>query len=261
MGQQNSSQTGLEGASARQEPHTDPTKPGGACARYTRRPGDVRTTKQKSDQDDANANERVLAFSVERLMVTPVESAAHHAARVATVSAASSASTSSPLGTIALFLACIVLFGCCCVCALLQVRAYQRRRHEEERQPLIEPQYDPYGSPAGGSRGRGADMAAIGTPARDFVRLSSLPPSALRMDEHGRRCMACSAENECVALRPCGHVVLCRACSDFVYTCPFCGQYISGISTRPNPPGGANGNAAANVGGIVVRESSHDRNV
>ena len=27
MGQQNSSQTGLEGASARQEPHTDPTKP------------------------------------------------------------------------------------------------------------------------------------------------------------------------------------------------------------------------------------------
>ena len=112
-------------------------------------------------------------------MVTPVESAAHHAARVATVSAASSASTSSPLGTIALFLACIVLFGCCCVCALLQVRAYQRRRHEEERQPLIEPQYDPYGSPAGGSRGRGADMAAIGTPARDFVRLSP-PPAAHR---------------------------------------------------------------------------------
>ena len=107
----------------------------------------------------------------------------------------------------------------------------------EDREPLLSPAHDPH-SPAGGanSRGRGqhGDMAAIGTPARDFVRLSSLPSAALRVDEHGRRCMACGAENECVALRPCGHAVLCRACSDFVYTCPHCGQYISGIVSKPD---------------------------
>ena len=140
-------------------------------------------------------------------------------------------SAGSPL---TLFVACLILLGCCSVCVVAQLRAYQRRRlRGEENEPLLDPAYDPYGTPANGVRGRGADMAAIGTPARDFVRLSSLPSSALRVDEHGRRCMACSAENGCVALRPCGHVVLCRACSDFVYTCPHCGQYISGIVFKP----------------------------
>ena len=137
--------------------------------------------------------------------------------------------------TLLLLCACFILLGCCSVCVVAQLRAYQRRRREEEdRTPLLDPVHDPYGTPpsVGATRGRGADMAAIGTPARDFVRLSSLPSSALRVNELGRRCMACSAENECVALRPCGHVVLCRACSDFVYTCPHCGQYISGIEKR-----------------------------
>jgi hypothetical protein len=147
----------------------------------------------------------------------------------------SSGSSSNTLQTLMLLTACLILLGCCSVCFVAQLRAYQRRRRDEERAPLIDPSHEQYNSPGecGGARGRGADMAAIGTPARDFVRLSSLPSSALRADEQGRRCMACSAENECVALRPCGHVVLCRACSDFVYTCPHCGQYISGITATP----------------------------
>lgn len=151
----------------------------------------------------------------------------------------STSSHNSPLGTLLLLVSCLILLGCCSVCLVAQLRAYQRRRAhyvDEDRAPLLDPAHDPYGSPERGSKAassRHADMASIGTPARDFVRLSSLPSSALRMDEHGRRCMACSAENECVALRPCGHAVLCRACSDFVYTCPHCGGYISGIIFKP----------------------------
>lgn len=151
----------------------------------------------------------------------------------------------SAFSTLLLVIACIILLGCCSVCMVAQLRAYQRRRRsEEDRVPLLDPAHDPYASPSrnGASRGRGADMAAIGTPARDFVRLSSLPSSALRVDEHGRRCMACSVENECVALRPCGHVVLCRSCSDFVYTCPHCGGYISGIQ-EVKGENGENGDA------------------
>ena len=147
-------------------------------------------------------------------------------------------SHNSPLGTLLLVVACLILLGCCAVCLVGQLRAYRRRAHhgDEDRAPLLDPSHDPYSSPEGKSRerqSRQADMASIGTPARDFVRLSSLPSSALRMDEHGRRCMACNAENECVALRPCGHAVLCRPCSDFVYTCPHCGGYISGIIFKP----------------------------
>lgn len=166
---------------------------------------------------------------------------------------------SSTLSTLLLLVSCLILLGCCSVCVVAQLRAFQRRRQsEEDRAPLLDPAHDPYGTPpasnGGTARGRGADMAAIGTPARDFVRLSSLPSSALRMDEHGRRCMACSVENECVALRPCGHVVLCRACSDFVYTCPHCGQYISGIEKRkPTAEENGDGGAGMDMEGLTRR--------
>ena len=108
-----------------------------------------------------------------------------------------------------------------------------------ERRRQLKPRYS-----TGSSNIRaGSDVASIGSPARDFVRLSSLPPATLRSDERGRRCMACDAPGDCVALRPCGHRVLCRKCSDFVHACPHCGQYISGVSHVPNasrsraPPG------------------------
>ena len=45
-------------------------------------------------------------------------------------------------------------------------------------------------------------------------------PTAPTVTYHPRRC---------VALRPCGHEVLCRNCADFVYTCPHCRQYISAV--------------------------------
>jgi hypothetical protein len=42
--------------------------------------------------------------------------------------------------------------------------------------------------------------------------------------------MACGDLGVCVALQPCGHEVLCRSCSDYVYTCPQCRQYITSVS-------------------------------
>ena len=176
-------------------------------------------------------------------MPAPRATTASAGAAMLTTAASSSSNTaaaphgasSSTLSTLLLLVACLILLGCCSVCVVAQLRRRRRHAEEEDRAPLLAPTHDLYGPGAGSggtARGRGADMAAIGTPARDFVRLSSLPPSAMRVDEYGRRCMACNAENECVALRPCGHAVLCRACSDFVYTCPHCGGYISGIENR-----------------------------
>lgn len=109
------------------------------------------------------------------------------------------------------------------------IRHFRRQPQHAEREPLL-PVPDPRLSrPADG-------VAAIGTPARDFVRLSSLPASVFRSEEDRRRCLACGETGKCVALRPCGHAVLCRECSDFVYTCPHCGQYISGVALPGEPP-------------------------
>ena len=122
----------------------------------------------------------------------------------------------------------LLLLFFCGLCVFARRRAAERRGGGEEREPLID--REPFAVRDNGSgcssRNRGSDVAAIGTPARDFVRLSSLP-DALNGDER-QRCLACGTLGECVTLRPCGHVVLCQACSDFAYTCPHCGQYISG---------------------------------
>ena len=145
--------------------------------------------------------------------------------------------TASGFSTGVLLCASIIFFLTCTICLYAQLRASrQRRQAAEEQIPLLDPEYDGSGHSrgGGGSNGRSiGEVAAIGTPARDFVRLSSLPASVFRSDGDSQRCMACSQAGECVALRPCGHAVLCRACSDFVYTCPHCGQYISGIASVP----------------------------
>lgn len=136
-------------------------------------------------------------------------------------------------------LLCVFILLLIFLVVCLRSRRRQKRR-EEEQLPLLD------GEEAEAAHGcsRGVpsnyscgDVAAIGTPARDFVRLSSLPASVFKSSDEGRRCMACSQAGECVALRPCGHAVLCRACSDFVYTCPYCGQYISGIAAKENENG------------------------
>ena len=107
----------------------------------------------------------------------------------------------------------------------LHVRRRQEEHHEQE--PLLAE-----GVGRHGGDGR-ADLATIGTPARDFVRLSSLP-TIFQLNDN--RCRACGVVGDCVALRPCGHAVLCWPCSDFVFECPQCGQYISGIRTPPQGP-------------------------
>ena len=141
------------------------------------------------------------------------------------------------LGYSPLLWTAVILLLCCTLCLGMQIRAARRRKREEEEQlPLLSPERDD--SRGSGSRGGSggthtrSDVAAIGTPARDFVRLSSLPATVFNSED--RRCMACSQTGEIVALRPCGHEVLCRTCSDFVYTCPHCGQYISGVVAGPN---------------------------
>ena len=128
------------------------------------------------------------------------------------------------------FLALVVLVSAAAY-ALRRRARHHSQRHHEEAAPLLSDSECGSGSHirGGGSGSGGGDVAAIGTPARDFVRLSSLPPSALHSGGRERRCMACNETGECVELRPCGHSVLCRNCSDFVYTCPHCGTYISGV--------------------------------
>lgn len=125
-----------------------------------------------------------------------------------------------------MLLGLFLLLACCCCICILQFRALRRRRDDTESEPLLAEQQG-YASPSGGVRQR-HDVASIGTPARDFVRLSSLPAAVFQPSEN--RCRACGQAGECVALRPCGHAVLCRPCSDFVFECPQCGQYISGIA-------------------------------
>ena len=72
-------------------------------------------------------------------------------------------------------------------------------------------------------------IVRVGIPARDFVRISSVPTDD---DPSRRKCVACGEVGMCISLRPCGHVVLCRACSDFVCTCPKCGQHVAGVGLR-----------------------------
>lgn len=168
----------------------------------------------------------------------------------------------------AVLLAMLLLGACCCCICIVQWRTLRRRRGEDgesEQEPLLS------NTPSSSNvrhRQQSSDIASIGTPARDFVRLSALPAAvfqprsaALRLshphlhlpcrgsshplihqrvlrasDVHSdNRCRACNKVGECVALRPCGHAVLCRPCSDFVFECPLCGQYISGISTEILP--------------------------
>ena len=124
----------------------------------------------------------------------------------------------------------------------------------EEKQPLLEVA-EPQRDGQWGSDG----IAAIGTPARDFVRISSLPASIFRSEEENRRCMACGETGKCVTLRPCGHVVLCRACSDFVYTCPHCGQYISGVNARNASEGSQPGSGSSSFRGTARGQGATPR--
>ena len=124
----------------------------------------------------------------------------------------------------------ISVLGCLYGAALIYQRLNARRLKKEEEEPLL-----PTGKQSIDHDRWGDGIVTIGSPAREFVRLSSLPASVLRSEEDQRPCLACHATGKCVALRPCGHVVLCRSCSDFVYTCPTCGQYISGVGLRELP--------------------------
>lgn len=115
----------------------------------------------------------------------------------------------------------------CCAVKLICCRR-RRKSGGDEDVPLL-------GRADSPRHGRDTDdIATIGTPPRDFVRISSLPPSIFRVDRDQRRCLACGEAGKCVALRPCGHVVLCRPCSDYVYTCPnpLCGKYITGVGSQ-----------------------------
>ena len=132
-----------------------------------------------------------------------------------------------------------------CLCCIMRLLVARQRRRHAERQPLLNSVAEPVRE---ASQWSGEGIAAIGTPARDFVRLSSLPASIFRPEEADRRCMACGETGKCVALRPCGHIVLCRSCSDFVYTCPQCGQYISGVSGVPSISSGNEHRAIAGGG-------------
>ena len=150
----------------------------------------------------------------------------------ATVAAAAASSAGKELAAasqqqqhVVLLLGVFVLTVCCCCICIMQYRSVKRRREDHESEPLL----SDAPSPSMGVRHRERhDVASIGTPARDFVRLSSLPAAVFQPSD--TRCRACGQADECVALRPCGHAVLCRPCSDFVFECPQCGQYISGIS-------------------------------
>ena len=119
------------------------------------------------------------------------------------------------------------LLLCCVVCCSLQFYTWRVRRKKLEERPLLAAPSPPTDWEADGG------VVQIGIPAREFVRLSSLPHSAGQRDAD--RCLACGEVGRCVALRPCGHVVLCRSCSDYVCTCPRCSQYITGVGLRPLP--------------------------
>ena len=125
--------------------------------------------------------------------------------------------------------AVVLCFGLCCIVQLMSCRLRGKSKADEDLPLLARPE-----SPRQDNNDTDG-IATIGTPARDFVRLSSLPPSIFRVEEDQRRCLACGEAGKCVSLRPCGHIVLCRACSDYVYTCPRCGQYISGVGLRALP--------------------------
>lgn len=196
-------------------------------------------------QPSTSAGDALMASQVpaptEDTLPTQAASPSSAAANAAVSAAATAADaiTSSASFPKTLLVCGISLLLVLCVLGLRATVRSRRRRLDEEAAPLLKPRYS-----TGSSNIRaGSDVASIGSPARDFVRLSSLPPATLRSDERGRRCMACDAPGDCVALRPCGHRVLCRKCSDFVHACPHCGQYISGVSHVPNasrsraPPG------------------------
>jgi hypothetical protein len=140
----------------------------------------------------------------------------------AVAEAAAPAGVHTPTSATTGVLLLLLLFSCC-VCFVLQYRQLRKRR-EREGEPLLAGGGGAPSTPNGRMR---QDVAQIGTPARDFVRLSSLPAAVFQLSDS--RCRACGQAGECVAFRPCGHAVLCRACSEFVFECPHCGQGVSGV--------------------------------
>ena len=64
---------------------------------------------------------------------------------------------------------------------------------------------------------------------RGAVRVMVKVGPRLRFGTHPTAPTVAYHPRRCVALRPCGHEVLCRNCADFVYTCPHCRQYISAV--------------------------------
>jgi hypothetical protein len=115
-------------------------------------------------------------------------------------------------------------------CSLLLLRRLlallcRGRQRDEAKQPLLRPD-----RAAGAAEWDSGGVVRIGIPARDFVRIKSAPQAC--DDPSRRKCVACGEVGMCISLRPCGCVVLCRACSDFVCTCPRCGAHISGVGLR-----------------------------
>ena len=165
-----------------------------------------------------------LQVQLSMVLVSPIPPSTRVAATAASGSSSPMSGSAQLLGGLLLLIACL---GVCC---LLQYRRSSRKRDENETEPLISRGHPP--APSGAVR---QDVATIGSPARDFVRLSSLPAAIFQPNEN--RCRACGQAGECVALRPCGHMVLCRPCSDFVCECPHCGQYVSGVAFHQTSSG------------------------
>ena len=80
----------------------------------------------------------------------------------------------------AVLLAMLLLGACCCCICIVQWRTLRRRRGEDgesEQEPLLS---NTLSSSNVRHRQQSSDIASIGTPARDFVRLSALPAAVFQ---------------------------------------------------------------------------------
>ena len=87
----------------------------------------------------------------------------------------------------------IVILICCCACFMFQYRAIRKRQAAHENEPLLAEGHSSAAAAPTTPSARGRqDVASIGTPARDFVRLSSLPAAIFELNENRCRASACN---------------------------------------------------------------------